>query len=167
MASRTFEQAHQSRTSLSGTWKLAAGRAITLQPRERGLLRIAHGSVWITADGPHPGPANDQGDRFMGAGERLPLLRGQRLVIEALDATQPAYFSWDPSAQPGAVRLVELVQPARDLRLAVVLGLGAAGRLLVALAAVGWRLVLRDRPCLAERALSAHSSASCAHGAMS
>ncbi len=167
MASRTFEPSHQSRAALAGTWKLAAGRAITLQPRQPGLLRIAQGRVWVTGDGPHPGPLNQQGDRFLCAGERLALARGERLVIEALDPGQRAHFSWDPLPQPAPGNgLVELAQPVRDLRLAVVLGLGAAGRLVVALAAIGWRLLLRGRPSLAERALNAHSSASCAHGAM-
>src|SRR5262245_50390417 len=48
--------------ALPGTWKLAAGRAITLQPLENGVLRVAHGVMWATADGPHDGPPNDQGD---------------------------------------------------------------------------------------------------------
>src|SRR5438128_760431 len=29
--------------ALPGTWKLAAGRAITLEPRDPGLLKVAHG----------------------------------------------------------------------------------------------------------------------------
>ena len=169
MALRNFEQLHQSRFALAGAWKLAPGRAMTLQPRLRGRLTIAQGSVWATSDGPHAGPLNDQGDRVIGAGGRIELIAGERLVIEALGARQPAYFSWDPlpQATPSAIRLVELAQPTRDLRLAVVLGLGAAGRLVAALAAIGWRLVPRVRPSLTARALNAHSSARCAHGAMS
>lgn len=170
MATRTFEQSHQSRAALAGTWKLPAGRAVTLQPRQPGLLRVAHGNVWMTGDGPHPGPLNDQGDRFLGAGGQLPVARGERLVLEPLEPGQHAYFSWDPLPEPQvapASGLVELAQPVRDLRLAAVLGLGAAARLVLALGAIGWRLLLRDRSSLARRALNAHSSASCAHGAMS
>ncbi len=99
MSFQTFEQSHQSPAALAATWKLAVGKAITLQPRQPGLLRIAHGSVWVTGDGPHPGPLNDQGDRFLGAGERLPLACGERLVIEGLAPGQPACFSWDPLPQ--------------------------------------------------------------------
>lgn len=169
MALQNFDQLHQSRFALGGAWKLSPGRAMTLQPRQRGRLTVAQGSVWATSDGPHAGPLNDRGDRFIGAGGRIELTGGERLVIQALDARQPAYFSWDPlpHATRSTIRLVELAQPARDLRLAVVLGLGAAGRLFAALAAIGWRLVARVRPSLAARALNAHSSARCAHGAMS
>ena len=169
MALRNFEQLHQSRLALAGAWKLAPGRAMTLQPRESGRLTVAQGSVWATSDGPHAGPLNDQGDLFIGAGARIELTAGERLVIEALDATQPAYVSWDALSQAkrSTIRLVELAQPARDLRLAAVLGFGAAGRLLTALAAIGWRLVPRVPTALAARALSAHSNARCAHGTMS
>ena len=62
-----------------------------------GILRVAHGQIWATFDGPHSGPLNDLGDHVVGAGE--PIARcdaGQRLVVEAWDAQTPAYFSWDP-----------------------------------------------------------------------
>ena len=169
MASQTLTQLHQSTGSLAGAWKLVGGRAITLQPREPGLLRIAHGSVWATCDGPHTGALNDQGDQFLHAGEKLQLRRGQRVVVEACDKHLPAYFSWDPLPRPATrpVRAVDLVQPAEDLRLAVVLGASAAGRLLAALAGFGWARVGRERPSLADRAFNAHSSACRAHGAMS
>ena len=150
MASQTLTQLHQSTGSLAGAWKLVGGRAITLQPREPGLLRIAHGSVWATCDGPHTGALNDQGDQFLRAGEKLQLRRGQRVVVEACDKHLPAYFSWDPLPRP-----------------AVVLGASAAGRLLAALAGFGWARVGRERPSLADRAFNAHSSACRAHGAMS
>lgn len=160
MASRIFTQAHQSQAAVAGTWKLAGGRAVTLQPSEPGVVRIAHGSVWATTDGPHAGPANDQGDRFLHAGDKLPLRRGERLVIEAMDAGNSAYFSWDPvpQAEPHRMAAGALVQPAQDLRAAALLGADAAGRLLWAIGrfASGW---LRERPSLALRALSAHSSA--------
>lgn len=170
MASQALTQPQQSAARLAGTWKLAGGRAITLQPRERGLLRIAHGSVWATGDGPHPGPANAQGDLLLHPGDQLPLRRGQRLVIEAWNNREPAYFSWDPMPQRAAhpVRAADLAQPAEDLRLALGLGARAAGRLLAALAGLAWTgLGREDRPSLAERAFSAHSSACRAHGAIS
>lgn len=170
MVALTLQESHQSRTALAGTWKLAAGRAMTLEPREAGVLRIAHGSVWVTGDGPHAGPPGDCGDRFLGAGEQLAIARGERLVIEPIAPGQSAYFSWEPVAQPQPQLLrpglAELAQPARDLRLALDLGLGAAGRLLVALAGVPSRSVARARPAFAARAAGAHSNASCAPCAM-
>ena len=68
--------------TLGGCWKLASGRAMTLQPREAGVLRINAGQVWATLDGPHTGPANDWGDLFLTKGQRLNLQPGQRVVIE-------------------------------------------------------------------------------------
>jgi hypothetical protein len=160
MTPQTLTQSHQSATGLAGTWKLAAGRAVTLRPREPGLLRIAHGSVWATGDGPHAGALNDQGDRFLEVGDQLTLRRGETLVIEAFDKRVPAYFSWDPLPQAEPRRAAAaLAQPVEDLRLALVLGASAAGRLLAALAGLAWAALGRDRPSLVDRAFKAHSSA--------
>jgi Protein of unknown function (DUF2917) len=162
MASQTLTHSHQSTATLAGAWKLAGGRAMTLQPREPGVLRVARGGLWATVEGPHPGPLNDQGDRFLQAGEQLQLRRGQRVVIEAWTRLGPAYFSWDALAQPVArrVRVADLAQPVEDLRLAGVLGVRAAGRLVAALVGLGWSSLGRDgRPSLAECAFKAHSSA--------
>lgn len=173
MASQTLTQTHQSLSAqaLPGTWKLAAGRAITLQPREAGILRVAHGRMWATYDGPHSGPLNDLGDHVIGTGGHLRLRAGQRLVVEAWDGQSPAYFSWDPLPAPArvsALRLARVVQPLSDLRLALVLGAGAAGRLFAGLAGLAWELVAgRGRDGLADCAFSAEARACRAHGAMS
>lgn len=167
MASQTPTQSHQSAVSLAGAWKLGGGRAMTLQPREAGVLRVAQGGLWATSDGPHGGPLNDQGDRFLQAGEQLQLRKGERVVIEAWTRQAPAYFSWYPLPQPVAARArpADLVQPVEDLRLALGLGARAAGRLLATLAGLAWPR--RERPSLADCAFNAHSSACRAHGAMS
>ena len=172
MAPQMLNQTQQSNApALPGTWKLGARRAITLRPREDGTLRIAHGSVWATFDGPHHGPLNDQGDRIVGTGGQLRLRAGQRVVVEAWDAEAPAYFSWDPAPAPVVQlsrRTAGVVQPLADLRLAVALGAGAAGRLVVGLAAlVGDATGLRGRAVLEDCAFNAQSSACRAHGAMS
>lgn len=166
MASPTFDIRHQSAAVFPGAWKLPGGRAMTLRPREPGQFGIAHGSVWVTLDGPHQGPLNALGDRVLQPGEKLALRRGERLVIEATDRRQPTYFRWDP--QPGAspVRPADLAQPAADLRRALALGAGAAGRLLGALAGLAWGWLAGERPARADL-LSAHSRACRAHGAMS
>src|SRR4051812_48802763 len=107
---------------LPGTWKLPAGRALTLQPREGGRLKVAHGQLWATYDGPHRGPLNDLGDRIVGAGEELQLRAGQRLVIEPWNGDSPAYFSWDPALAERSMRapnFAGVVQPLADLRLAL------------------------------------------------
>ena len=122
MASQTLTQMQQSAApALPGTWKLGAGRAITLQPREAGILRVAHGCLWATFDGPHAGALNESGDHVVGAGERLALAAGQRLVVEAWNGQSPAYFSWDPVPAVVAVpsrSFAAVVQPLADLRLA-------------------------------------------------
>jgi hypothetical protein len=129
---------------LSGTWKLVPGRAITLQPREAGMLRVAHGRVWATLDGPHAGPRNDLGDHVLGAGERLVLRADQRVVIEAWTGESPAFFSWDPAAVPEAVASPEwsrVMQPLADLRLALAMAGAAALRLAGAVAGLGWSVM--------------------------
>jgi hypothetical protein len=171
MASQTLTQMQQSSSApaLPGTWKLAAGRAITLEPREAGTLKVAHGQIWATYDGPHSGPLNDLGDHVVGVGEQLRLRRGQRMVVEAANGAYPAYFSWDPLPLPApAPRMARLVQPLADLRLALALGAGAAGRLVAGLAGLAWDLVAgRGRETLADCARNAQSNACRAHGAMS
>ncbi len=173
MASQTLSKTQQSASSpaLPGTWKLAAGRAITLEPREAGTLKVAHGQLWATYDGPHTGPLNDLGDHVIGVGQQLRLRPGQRLVIEASNGRAPAYFSWDPLPQialRGAPRLARLVQPLTDLRLALGLVVGALGRLGASVVGLAWDLVAgRDRERLADCAFNAQSRACHAHGAMS
>jgi hypothetical protein len=79
MTAQTLAQMHQSprAAALPGTWKLAPGRAITLQPASSGVLRVAHGSLWVTFDGPHRGPLNDLGDHVVEVGESV-RLQGRR-----------------------------------------------------------------------------------------
>jgi hypothetical protein len=171
MTVQTLTQTQQSPASpaLPGTWKLAAGRAITLRPREPGILRVAHGQLWVTFDGPHRGPRNDLGDHFIGVGQQLQLRVGQRLVVEAWNDGAPAYFSWDPlPARSEAPRLVAVVQPLEDLRLAWSFGADAAARLVTGLARLAWdALAGRSRESSAECAFNAQSRACRAQGAMS
>ena len=92
-------QQSQDGLSLPGFWKLAPEHAVTLNPSEAGVLRIAQGQVWATLDGPHQGPANDWGDVVLHSGEQLKLMPGQHVVVEPFgDAVnEPVYFSWEPS----------------------------------------------------------------------
>ena len=136
MSTQTLSQTHQS-TSPPGAWKLAPGRALTLQPREAGIFRVALGRMWVTLDGPHRGPANDLGDHVFDAGARLHLRAGQRLVIEAWDAHTPAYFSWDSVRALAPVSLPQSAgvrQSVADLSWAVRLAVAATGALAAALA---------------------------------
>jgi hypothetical protein len=137
--------------SAVGCFKLSAGRAMSLSPNAPGELRIAHGKVWVTfGDG-----AQDEtrkgvrsGDHFLGAGDLLRLLQGQRLVMEAYEentphnARQSVYFSWEPDAilnheeSPRWVQQAhaEVRQPLLDLVAALHQAGWAFGRLLQGLA---------------------------------
>ncbi len=152
MTSQTLSQLHDSAPTLPGTWKLGAGRAITLRPREDGRLRVAHGRLWATFDGPHLGAPNEQGDLVVGAGEYLNIRAGERVVAEAWDGEAPVYFTWDPQTAAQAqvaASLAGVVQPLADLRLALGLGLGAAARLAAGLVRLAFA-------ALAPRAPRAH-----------
>ena len=132
----------------AGSWKLSSGHAVTLRDAHAAVLRITHGRVWATVDGPHTGPANNQGDVVMEAGQRLTVLAGQRVVIEPWRAKSPTaandsdavYFSWDPApaAVPHRTRAAmregsrwhpAVICPLRDLGRALVLATQALGRL--------------------------------------
>lgn len=147
--------------TLPGTWKLAAGRAITLEPREAGILKVAHGRLWVTFEGPQAGRLNESGDHFMGTGEVVRIAPGQRMVVEAWNEGCPAYFSWDPlpAAAPVHRTFAELVQPLSDLRLAVVFGAHAVARLAAGLAQVGWQSVAGPRFPNEEHVCTRHGAA--------
>ncbi len=90
-------------------WNLVPARACTLRPQEAGVLRVAHGQVWATLDGPHAGPANDWGDVVLRSGQQITLLPGQQLVVEPLgDAVnEPAFISWEPRPMAPAAASVD------------------------------------------------------------
>ncbi|HEY8048995.1 MAG TPA: DUF2917 domain-containing protein [Ramlibacter sp.] len=146
--------------TLPGTWKLAAGRAITLEPREPGILKVAHGRLWATFEGPHAGRLNESGDHFMGTGEQVRIAPGQRMVVEAWNEGCPAYFSWDPLPAPAPVRrtAADVAQPLSELRLAVVYGAHAASRLASGLAQIAWQSVFGPRVSHEEHMCTRHGA---------
>ena len=130
--------------ALPGTWKLARGRAITLTPVTDGIVRIAHGRVWATVEGPHGRTPCDSGDHVLEVGRSMYVRAGQSVVLEAWNATGASYFAWDPvfATAPAAARarlnLAGVVQPLRDLRMAAGLALRALGQLGAGLAHLAW-----------------------------
>lgn len=133
---------------LPGTWKLARGRAVTLRPATNGILRIAHGRVWATIDGPHGNTPFDSGDHVLEVGRSMYVQAGQRVVIESWACQTASYFAWDPvfAAAPQAVGRPRLnaaivLQPLADLRAAGGLGLRALGQLAGGLAHLAWDVV--------------------------
>ena len=157
----------------AGSWKLRCGHAVTLRAASAAVLRINHGRVWATVDGPHAGPANNQGDLVLKAGDRLTLKAGQRVVIEtwksgAASANEAVYFSWDPALDAAALpsRLpsglqqrapagsriqVAVLYPLRDFGAALRLAAQAFGRLVCGVAGLSEFLVAgrgRVQPCM-------------------
>ena len=148
--------------TLPGTWKLAAGRAITLEPREPGLLKVAHGRLWVTFEGPHAGRLNESGDFFMGSGEQVRIAPGQRMVVESSNEGCPAYFSWDPLpvAEPVQRTLADALQPLSDLRLALVFGAHAVARLVTSIGQIAWQSAVGPRVSHEERVCTRHGAMS-------
>lgn len=132
-------------TALPGTWKLARGRAVTLRPTNDGVVRIAHGRVWATVDGPHGGTPDDAGDHFLQVGRSMFVKAGQRVVLEAWNESGSSYFAWDPVFATGRAARARLnpavvLQPLADLRLAASLALRATGQLAAGLVGFAWQL---------------------------
>lgn len=149
--------------ALPGSWKLAAGRAVTLEPREPGLLKVAHGQLWVTLEGPHHGRLNESGDHFLGVGQQMRLQPGQRAVVESWSGECPSYFSWDPAPVAQRARRmssVDVLQPLADLRLALVFGGHAVARLVSGLATIAWQSLFGVRATYEERTCTRHGAMS-------
>ena len=130
-------------TPLPGTWTLVRGRALTLRPGTDGILRVAHGRLWATKDGPHGGTPFDAGDHVLEPGRAMVVRAGERVVIESWGPAAASHFAWDPVLQAAPVtvarrrlNLSAVRQPLADLRLASVLLLRALAGLGTGLAQV-------------------------------
>ena len=142
--------------ALPGTWKLARGRAITLNPRTDGIVRVAHGRVWATLEGPHGGTPADSGDHVLQVGRSMYVKAGQRVVLEAWNASGASYFAWDPVFETELALRPRLnpavvLQPLADLRAAAAIALRATGQLGVGLARLAWDMVHPRRAAAARR----------------
>jgi len=130
---------------LPGTWKLARGRAMTLRPATDGILRVAHGRLWATKDGPHGGTPTDAGDHVLEVGRSMFVRAGERVVIESWMPAGASHFAWDPVFAPAAqavprrVNFSAVRQPLADLRLAGAMLLRALGGLGTGLVQVAWQ----------------------------
>lgn len=156
MSSRTVLESQQSAIAstagrvLAGSWKLDAGRAITLNPRERSVLEISQGRVWLSV-GARPGqPDQATEDIVLAQGQALVIEAGQQVVMESWylrggaptavafcwDAVPAAAVVSDPAldwergvAQPLRELVCALGQGGRAVAVAVAATLGASGRL--------------------------------------
>ena len=127
-----FQTSH-SQDSVPGFWKLAPGRALSLQPRRPGWLRVAQGQVWVTLGAAHQGAGNELGDFFLHTGEQLAVRPGQHLVLEPFEHAQQqaVFFEWTPGLDtvqaPAAQNAGAVTLPLRELGQA----LGMVGAALV------------------------------------
>ena len=142
MTPASFASTHQS-GACTGAWTLAARQAMSLRPREHGVLKVKHGKVWLTVEGPHGGGPGDSGDHVLSAGERITLAAHRHVVLEAWK-DRNVCFDWTPlpqtvPAQASARQAV--VEPLRDLREATGLAFHAFGRLAAGLARLAWASV--------------------------
>lgn len=140
-------QTSRSQDSVPGFWKLAPGRALSLQPRQPGLLRVAQGQVWVTLGARHQGAGNELGDFFLHAGEELAVSPGQHLVLEPFERAQQqaVFFEWTPSLDavqvPAIQNAAAVALPLRELGLALGLVGSALGHLGMGLLAYGRQVV--------------------------
>ena len=154
LESQQSVQAAVAGRSAAGCWKLTPGRALSLHPRERSVLEIAQGRVWLTLSGASPA------DHVLQAGDRIAIAAGQHVVMEAwtpaglpgedvafhwLGAPAPVPAQAQRALRPGAEWECGVVQPLRDLVQALAQGgravglagaqaLGAGGRLVLGIA---------------------------------
>jgi hypothetical protein len=148
MTDRTATLSAATAHPLPGTWKLARGRATTLRPPTDGILRVVHGRLWATKDGPHGRTPFDAGDHVLEAGRAMVVRAGERVVIEAWMPAGASYFAWDPvfeaatvAAPRRRVNFSAVRQPLADLRLASALLLRALGGIATGLVQVAWQVV--------------------------
>lgn len=89
---------------LAASWTFSSERAVMLGAQSDGFLYVDKGTVWLTLDGPHQGPANDWGDLVLRSGTRIHLTAGQHVVLEPYQraANEATGFSWEPDAPASA-----------------------------------------------------------------
>jgi len=139
MYSTNFSEFQQTRSAnrMPGFWKLAAGRVLSLQPRQAGVLRVAQGRAWATLGTQSAGHGNELGDHVLQARQGLVVQAGQHLVFEALGrhGEPPVFFEWTPLEQPASAPQYHeasvVTRPLGELGQA----LGMAGAALVRLCA--------------------------------
>lgn len=133
-----------------GSWKIAAGEALSLRPPRDARLRAVQGGLWVTWDAPPGWGGLAQGDCFLPAGAVCTLPAGTHVVVEAWNpgALHPhagwSHFGWEvlaaelPPPQRRAAWL-QVLQPLDDLRAGCVLVAGAVPRLAAGLVRLGLR----------------------------
>ena len=125
---------------------LSAGAVRSWFPPRPIALHVKAGRVWVTLGGPYVGHANQLGDLFLEAGERLEVPAKSRVVMEAWMVTKPmeaVHFEWCESVEPWRHSHFarEVVAPSSDVLVAlraVAEALGRFVRGVFGFARLGW-----------------------------
>ena len=139
---------HRSAASLAGFWHLAPRQTLSLFPATDRELRIAQGRVWLTSGEQHGAQGWPRsGDVVLRQGEVLRVPAGAHLVMESWPEADgaPVRFDFAVCAPAEIARLPlknsrlqrDVVQPARDLGLAVSQAARALVRLVVGIVGLG------------------------------
>lgn len=138
MKGQSLASTHQS-SPCAGAWKLAARQAMSLRPRQHGVLRVVRGRLWVTVQGRRGGTLEERGDHVLVAGDQLPVRAHRHVVLEAW-SVQDVCFEWQPLPQAAPVALARrqaIAQSTAELRLAGRMAAGALARLAWALVRLG------------------------------
>ena len=152
MASQSVLQSQQSVQSVAaigkaagsaaatGMWAMEPQEVLSLFPRAPALVRVTHGRIWATLNGPHSGPANAWGDVLLESGQVLQVPAGQRLVLESLAGRgeAAACFDWLPASTLSPWQQA-VGQPLAELRQSLGGATRAAGHLVQGLGRLAWR----------------------------
>lgn len=129
----------------AGTWRLGACRALTLCPRQRSVLTVARGGLWLTVSGKGASAA----DHVLRPGDAFVVQAGQKAVLERWDPREDVSFGWDAAASLRTAMQAEagdewrhtVAQPWADLRCRVRAGRQAAWGAGLASARLAWGLL--------------------------
>ncbi|RYF28079.1 MAG: DUF2917 domain-containing protein [Comamonadaceae bacterium] len=129
----------------AGTWTLGACRALTLCPRQRSVLTVASGGLWLTVSGKGAPAA----DHVLRPGDTFVVQAGQKAVLERWDPREDVAFGWDAAASLPTAMQVEtrdewlrtVAQPWADLRCRLRAGRQAAWGAGLASARLAWGLL--------------------------
>lgn len=84
----------QARRSAAGCWKLTTGTALSLRPRQPGVLEVAEGRIWVTG--------SDHADHVLEAGQRMTFAAGEHVVLEVWAPTSMDAAAVAPLGAPRA-----------------------------------------------------------------
>jgi Protein of unknown function (DUF2917) len=71
-------------------------QVVSLFAEENSELCIKQGRVWATVGAGGDDIADNYGDHFLEAGQKLSVLKGKHLVFEPMDSEIPVFFDFIP-----------------------------------------------------------------------